>query len=47
LLAGCWFLRPKPVVVISSTHGARVLDLYGPCGKCNACGSKMFAKSKA
>jgi hypothetical protein len=47
LLAGCRFLRPKPVLVISSSHGVRVLGLYGPRDKCNGWGSKMYVKNKA
>jgi hypothetical protein len=38
------FIRPKPGLVLSSSHVVRVLDLYGPRYNCGGCGSKMFVK---
>jgi predicted amidophosphoribosyltransferase len=37
-------IRPKPGLVLSSSHVVRALDLHGPRYKCGGCGSKMFVK---
>ena len=38
------FIRPKPGLVLSSSHVVRALDLHGPRYHCDSCGSKMFVK---
>ena len=38
------FIRPKPGLVLSSSHVVRALDLHGPRYQCGGCGSKMFVK---
>ena len=38
------FIRPKPGLVLSSSHVVRALDLHGPRYLCGGCGSKMFVK---
>jgi hypothetical protein len=38
------FIRPKPGLVLSSSHVVRALDLYGPRYHCDDCGSKMFVR---
>jgi len=38
-------IRPKPGLVLSSSHVVRALDLHGPRYHCTGCGSKMFVKS--
>ena len=37
-------IRPKPGLVLSSSHVVRALDLHGPRYHCDGCGSKMFVK---
>ena len=38
------FIRPKPGLVLSSSHVVRALDLHGPRYQCGGCGSKMFVR---
>lgn len=38
------FIRPKPGLVLSSSHVVRALDLHGPRYHCDGCGSKMFVR---
>ena len=38
------FIRPKPGLVLSSSHVVRALELYGPRYDCGECGSKMFVR---
>jgi hypothetical protein len=38
------FIRPKPGLVLSSSHVVRALDLYGTRYHCDGCGSKMFVR---
>jgi len=38
------FIRPKPGLVLSSSHVVRALELYGPRYTCGECGSKMFVR---
>jgi hypothetical protein len=38
------FIRPKPGLVLNSSHVVRTLDLHGPRYACGSCGSKMFVK---
>lgn len=38
------FIRPKPGLVLNSSHVVRTLDLYGPRYACDDCGAKMFVK---
>jgi len=38
------FIRPKPGLVLSSSHVVRALDLHGPRYECGSCGSKMFVR---
>ena len=38
------FIRPKPGLVLSSSHVVRALDLHGPRYACGGCGSKMFVR---
>ena len=41
------FIRPKPGLVLSSSHVVRALDLYGPRFHCGECGSKMFVRCES
>jgi hypothetical protein len=37
-------VKPKPGLVLSSTHVVRALDVYGKRYQCDSCDAKMFVR---
>jgi hypothetical protein len=37
-------VKPKPGLVLSSTHVVRALDIYGKRYRCDSCNAKMFVR---